>query len=421
MNNTAMLIGLVAGLLLGLIASLTGSEFLIDVSMGVQPLGTIFINAVRMVVIPLVAATIFVGVCKLGDPRKLGKLGGSTLGFFWGTTIPAIALGMLFMGFGLRFAPRVEVPAGVEEVARELPGFVDFLVRLIPPNPFAAAAEGALLPLIVFTILFAAAASTLSEDKKNQLIGLAEGISDTLIRLVHWVLWTAPVGIFGLSAPATASAGPALLKSMGIFIVVVALGTFVFMGLVYLPLVAVVGRMSPAKFIKGTLGTYAIGFSSTSSVASFPVMFEDAERLGVSETVASLTLSLGAALNRAGTGLFQGASIVFLAYLFDVSLGGTVIASAFIATFFVTMTVAPVPSAGVVTLAPALEAAGIPLAGMALLLGIDRIPDMFRSATNITGHVAGAVVVDQLMGEADAEVLESEAQEALARAAGSGS
>lgn len=403
MNNSAMLAGLVAGLALGLVASLTGSQLLLDISMGVQPLGTVFINAVRMVVIPLVAATIFIGVCKLGDPRKLGKLGGSTMGFFWGTTLPAIALGMLLMGFGLRFAPRVAVPAGTEDVVRELPGFVDFLVRLIPPNPFEAAAEGALLPLIVFTILFAAAASTLDEEKKNQMIGLAEGISDTLIRLVHWVLWTAPVGIFGLSAPATASAGPALLQSMGIFIVVVALGTYIFMALVYLPLVRGVGKMSPAKFVKGILGTYAIGFSSTSSVASFPVMFEDAERLGVSETVASLTLSLGAALNRAGTGLFQGASIVFLAYLYDVSLGGTVVASAFLATFFVTMTVAPVPSAGVVTLAPALEAAGIPLAGMALLLGIDRIPDMFRSATNITGHVAGAVVVDQLVGEVAAD------------------
>jgi Na+/H+-dicarboxylate symporter len=398
MNPIAMLIGLVAGLTLGLIASITGNEVLLAIATGVQPLGTVFINAVRMVVIPLVAATIFVGICKLGDPRKLGKLGGTTMAFFWGSTLPAIAMGMGLMTFALRFTPRVAVEAGAEDVVRELPGFIDFLVRLIPANPIGAAAEGALLPLIIFIILFAAAASTLEDERKEQLVGIAQGISDALIKLVNWVLWTAPIGIFGLSAPATASAGVALLQSMGVFIVVIALGTYIFMGTIYAPLIRYVGGMSPVRFMKGILATYAMGFSTTSSVATFPVMFEASEDLGVSEAVAGLTLSLGASLNRAGTGLFQGASVIFLAHVFEVPITGSMIASAYLATFFVTMTVAPVPSAGVVTLAPALDAAGIPLAGMALLLGIDRIPDMFRSATNITGHVACSVIVENVVG-----------------------
>ena len=175
------------------------------------------------------------------------------------------------------------------------------------------------------------------------------------------------------------------------------------MATVYAPLIKYAGGMSPVKFAKGALATYAMGFSTTSSVASFPVMFEAAEDFEVSEAVSGLTLSLGASLNRAGTGLFQGAAIVFLAHVFDVPITGAMMASAYLATFFVTMTVAPVPSAGVVTLAPALDAAGIPLAGMALLLGIDRIPDMFRSATNITGHVACAVIVDNVVGGESAE------------------
>lgn len=398
MNPIAMLVGLVAGLTLGLLASFTGSDILLTIATGVQPLGTVFINAVRMVVIPLVAATIFIGICKLGDPRKLGRLGGTTMAFYWGTTLPAIAMGMGLMLFGLRFTPHVAVDAGAEDVVRELPGFIDFLVRLIPANPIGAAAEGALLPFIIFVILFAAAASTLEDERKEQLVGMAQGISDALIKLVNWVLWTAPVGIFGLSAPATASSGFALLQSMGVFIVVVALGTYLFMATVYAPLIRYAGGMSLVKFVKGILATYAMGFSTTSSVATFPVMFEASEDLGVSEPVSGLTLSLGASLNRAGTGLFQGAAIIFLAHVFDVPITGTMIATSFLATFFVTMTVAPVPSAGVVTLAPALDAAGIPLAGMALLLGIDRIPDMFRSATNVTGHVACAVIVENLVG-----------------------
>jgi len=409
MNPIAMLVGLVAGLALGLIASITGNEVLLAIAAGVQPLGTVFINAVRMVVIPLVAATIFTGICKLGDPRKLGKLGGTTMGFFWGTTLPAIAMGMGFMTFALRFTPRVAVNAGAEDIVREVPGFVDFLVRLVPANPIGAAANGALLPLIIFVILFAAAASTLEEERKEQLVGLAQGISDALIKLVNWVLWTAPVGIFGLSAPATASSGVALLQSMGVFIAVVAFGTYFFMATIYAPLIKYAGGMSLVKFLKGIPATYAMGFSTTSSVASFPVMFEAAEDLGVSEPVAGLTLSLGASLNRTGTGLFQGAAIIYLAHVFEVPITGSMIATAYLATFFVTMTVAPVPSAGVVTLAPALDAAGIPLAGMALLLGIDRIPDMFRSATNITGHVACAVVVDAVVGgeaaDEDSEVV----------------
>ncbi len=394
MNNLAMAIGLVAGLLFGLVASLTGSEILLAAANGVAPLGTLFINAVRMVVIPLVAAIIFVGVARLGDPRKLGRLGGSAMGFIWGTTIPAILLGMGLMKAALLFAPDVQPPPVGEEMLAELPSALDFILGLIPANPFQAAADGALLPLIVFVILFSAAASLLPDQQRDLLVSVADGVSEALIRLVHWILWTAPVGIFGLSAPATAQAGIALLQTMGLFILVVIVGTFLFMATVYLPLVWFIGGFRPLEFIRASVATYTIGFTTTSSVASLPVLFEDAEKLGISTPVSSLVLPLAASLNRAGTALFQGASILFLAYLFDVSIPASAVAGAILATFFVAMTVAPVPSAGVVTLAPALDAVGVPLAGMGILLGIDRIPDMFRSATNITGHLAASTVVE---------------------------
>lgn len=399
MNHLATAVGLIAGLALGLLASVTGSPVLHAVAKGVAPLGQLFINAVQMVVIPLVAAVLFAGVARLGDPRKLGRLGGSALAFIWGTTVPAILIGMGFMKAGLMIVPPAEAPAAAGQAVQELPGMVDFLLRLIPANPIGAAAQGQLLPLIVFIVVFGAAAGAIAEDKRERLLALADAVSDAFIKLVHWVLWTAPLGVLGLAAPVMAEMGWELLKSLAVFVVAVVLGLYVFMTVVYLPLIRWVGGMGPLAFAKGTVGSYTIGFSTTSSVASLPVMFEDAERLGVSATASSLALPLAASINRAGSALFQGAAIVFLAAVYNVDIPVAAIGGAVLATFLVAMTVAPVPSASVVTLAPALDAVGVPLAGMAILLGIDRIPDMFRTATNVTGHVACAVVVDGV-GEA---------------------
>ena len=398
MNQRATTVGLILGLALGLLASATDIGLIDRLAAGVAPLGTLFINAIRMVVIPLVVTTIFVGVARLGSPRALGKLGGSAFGFFWGTTLPAIVIGMGFMTIVMAIRPvSVEVPTTLEDV-QELPGLLDLVLRLIPANPFAAAADGALLPLIVFTLLMAAAAGTVEEARRHRLITLAEDFSEVFVRLIHWILWTAPAGVFGLAAPAVARMGLGLLTGLAVFVGTVVVGLFVFMGLVYLPAVRILGKKGVSEFVRGVTGSYVIGFSTTSSVASLPVMFEDTEALGVSPAVSSLVLSLGAAINRAGSALFQAGALVFLASLYGVPLPLTTLVSAGFVGFVVAMSVAPVPSASIVTLAPILEAAGVPLAGLGLLLGIDRIPDMFRSATNVTGHVAAAVTVEGLCG-----------------------
>jgi len=399
MNHRATALGLIFGLTLGLLASATNIDLLDRFAAGVEPLGTLFINAIRMVVIPLVVTTIFVGVAQLGNPRTLGRLGGSAVGFFWGTTVPAIIIGMGFMKMAMAIWPvTVEVPTAVES-AQELPGLLDLVLRLIPANPFAAAAEGALLPLIVFTLRLGAAAGAVEEARRSRLITFAEDISAVFVRLMHWILWTAPAGVFGLAAPVIARMGLGLLAGLAVFVATVIVGLFVFILLFYLPAVRFIGKKGVMEFVRGVTGSYVIGFSTTSSVASLPVMFEDAKALGVSPTVSSLVLSLGAAINRAGSALFQAAAVVFLASLYGVPLPFTTLVTVGFVGFVVAMSVAPVPSASIVTLAPILEAAGVPLAGLGLLLGIDRIPDMFRSATNITGHVAAAVTVEGLSGE----------------------
>ena len=396
MLHVAIAVGLLAGLACGLLAAATGSPVLTALAEGSAPLGTAFMNAIRMVVIPLVMAVVFTGVAKLGDPRKLGRLGVLTLGFFWATVIPAIVVGMGVMQLGLAFAPDVATPLAGTRDAPELPGLVDFLVSLIPSNPFEAASSGALLPLIVFTALFAAAAGTLEPEPRDRLVGLAEAAENALIRLVWWILWTAPVGVFGLSAPVTAQMGWALLESLAVFVVCVILGLTLYLGAVYLTLLRLVAGIGPVRFLEGTFGAASIAFSTTSTVAALPVTLEEArENLGVSPAVADLVLPLGASMYRGGSALFQGAAIIYLAHLYDVPIPAAAIGGAILATFLVSLTVAPVPSSGVVTLAPALDAVGVPLAGLGILLGIDRIPDMFRSTVNLLGQVTTAVLVDR--------------------------
>lgn len=402
MNNLAIGVGLMAGLAVGLGAAMSGWGALVWLAGAVEPLGELFVRAIRMVVIPLVAATVFEGVARIGDPRKLGRLGGMALLYFWVTTLAAIAIGMGIMAAASAVAPTVVPPAVTGGEPTEVPGLVEMLLSLVPVNPIAAAADGRLLPLLVFTVLFGAAAASLPVAQREPLVALASGVGAALIRLVHWILWTAPVGIFALAASLTAATGPALLGSLAVFVGAVILGLFLLAGLVFMPAVVFLGRMPPGRFIRGTAAGTMVGFGATSSMAALPVLLESAEdELGLSPATSSLVLSLGASINRSGSALFQGAAVLFLAHLYGVALPAPALVGGFVAVFFASMTVAPIPSASIFTLTPALVAAGVPVEGLALLLGIDRIPDMFRAGANQVGHMSAAVVVDRREGTSE--------------------
>ena len=400
MLHLAIAAGLVLGLVVGLGAAATGNEWLVTLAKSSAPFGAIFMNAIRMVVLPLIATIIFTSIARLGDPRKLGRIGGLTIAFYWITLIPAIAIGMATMKYGLRFASEIEMPQAAATEVPQLQSFMDFIVSLVPSNPFASASDGAILPLIVFTALVAAAAGTLAPERRDRLVDLADDVSAALIKLVWWILYTAPIGVFGLTAPVTAELGWSLVQSLGIFIVCVFFGLVIFVLLVTLPLVYFVGRIGPAKYLNGTFGGVSVAVSTTSTAAAIPVTREETiKNLKVTPTIANLLIPLGASMHRPGSALFQGAAIVFLAYLYDVPIPMAAVGAAMLATFLVSLTVAPVPSSGVVTLAPALDAIGVPIAGLAVVLGIDRIPDMMRSAVNILGQVSAAVLVDRWTGE----------------------
>lgn len=395
MLNKLIFLGLLLGLLVGLGAPMTESAFLHTVARESAPLGKLFINAIKMVVLPLVMAVIFSSIAKLGDPAKLGKIGGKTLAFYWITLIPAIIIGMGVMTVGLKFTPDINVPTADPTTIPELQSITDFLISLIPANPFAAAANGALLPLIVFTALFAAAVGTLAHEKKARLITAADDIGEALIKMVWWILYTAPIGIFGLIAPATAQMGWGLLQSLFVFIICVFIGLLILMLVLFLPILFFKGQTGPMKFFKGTMGAASVAFSTTSTAAAIPVSIEETTKnLGVSETTADLLIPLGASLYRPGSALFQGASIIFLAHIFGVPISMTDAGAIIFATFLVSLTVAPVPSSSIVTMAPALASIGVPVTGLGLLLGIDRIPDMMRSCVNVFGQITTAVVLD---------------------------
>ena len=283
--HLAIALGLLGGLVLGLLAAVTGAPALLALAGAIEPVGTVFVNLLRMVVVPLVATTLFVGVAGLGDLKRLGRVGVLALVFFGVTTLIGVVLGMGVMRSLLPFADQTAARA-VSPVASaaptDLPGVVDFLVGLIPANPVKAAADGALLPLIVFVVLFAAAVGTLSEPRRRPLLDLAEALTAALIHLVHWLLWTAPFGVFALAAPVFARSGWAMLQSLMVFILAVLIGLLLFVTAVYLPAAVLLGRRRPAQLFKASLGSQLIGFTTTSSPASIPAMLDGARALGVS-------------------------------------------------------------------------------------------------------------------------------------------
>jgi len=398
-------LGLVGGLLLGLVAAISGSEWLMAVAIGIEPIGTAFVNLLKMVVIPLIVVIIFVGVGTLGDLRRLGQLGVLTLLFFAATSAAGILIGMGVMQILLPLANDAAAQAITpgSTVAPELPSIVEFLLSLIPTNPFQAAAQGTLLPLIVFTIFVAAATGALPEAERDQLLALANAITAALVKLVHWIIWLAPIGVFALAAPVTARTGWAMLQSLGAFILAVFIGLTLFVALVYVPLVRLLGGMRVGLFLKGSVNPLIIAATTSSTAATVPAMLEAAEQeLKLSRAVTSFVIPLGAGIGRSGTALFQGAGIVFLAWLFGVPLAASGIGGAVLATFIVSFTVAGIPAGGVFSLAPALDSVGVPLDGLGIILGVDRIPDMARTTTNVAGILAAAVVMERGVGSKDA-------------------
>src|ERR1043166_6156835 len=298
-----MAIGLIAGLVLGIAAAVTRSALLVAISQWLRPVGTLFQNLLSMVVIPLVVTALFLGVAGLGDVGRVGRLGVRTLGFFCGTTIVAILIGFGLAALLLPLAPvtpdqqavlRLVAAAdsgAVRHAAEQLTSGARFIVDLIPANPVRAAVDGNLLPLIVFVTIFAVAAAALPDEQRHALTALAEVAAQALIRIVRWVLLLAPLGIFAIVASSVALFGVRLIVLMAMFIATVIVGLTLLIAAVYLPAVLLVARPGARRYLGAVRASLLMAFSTTSSLATLPVMLDAAESdLRISRPVATFVL-----------------------------------------------------------------------------------------------------------------------------------
>lgn len=405
-------IGLVAGLSLGLLASVQGDGPLKSFAIGIEPVGTIWMNMVRMCVIPLVFTALVSGVAAIGDVRRLGRVGAKTFGFMFGTILLAGIFGLLLALILVPLAPvsaesaaalRAAAAANAREVttqAGRVLGLRQFLLDLVPPNPVKAAADGALLPLIVFSVTLGAAVGSLPDEKRRAVVNLMDALVSALIVLIGWVMLLAPFGVAALAAPVAARFGLETLRSLGIFVLTVVLGTTLFAVIVFGLLTRYLVRVPVWPFGRAITPGVTVAFTTATSMAALPQMMDTAlNKLKISNSIASFVLPLGATLNRPGSAIYQMAAVVTVASLYGVALGPAQYAAALATSFLMTFSVAAIPSATVFTTAPVLLAVGLPVEAIGLLLGVDRIPDMFRTGLHGVSHQTCAAVVARSEGE----------------------
>jgi Na+/H+-dicarboxylate symporter len=413
---TKILIGLILGIVLGMTANLLGLEWLRQGLFLVEPLGQAFIKLITMVVIPLVAASLLVGTASLGDLRKLGRIGGKTVGFFLSTTAAAVMLGLLLSqtitpGSGILPETRDSLSVGFEdaaegrlEMAAEAPTIGETLMAIIPSNPIGAAAQGDLLPLIFFVILFGAALSTLSESRRTPVVNFFHGVNDAVMVIIRWIMLLAPYAVFALVGPIAARFGLDIMQALLVYVGTVALGMAILAFGLYAALVRVLGKLNPVDFYRRIAAPALVALSTSSSSATLPVTMETAEKkLGISKGVSSFVLPLGATINMAGTGLYQAVSVMFIAQLYGIELGVGQQLTIVLTATMASVSHAGVPAAGIIILILVLQSVGMgqqAAAGIALLLGIDRIPDMLRTSCNVIGDLVAATFVARSEGEA---------------------
>lgn len=404
--QTRILVGLGAGLAVGAVARSVGA--VATVVGWAEPAGTLFIRLITMLVIPLVAAGLFVAVASLGDIRGLRRLGGRTLAWFLGTTVIATLIGLgaaIAFGAGSGLDPSVRdaiagrfQAAGASASANvaAVPSFAQTIVAMVPVNPVAAAAQGDLLALIVAVIAFGAAANALAADARTKLVTIAQAVNDATLVLVGWTMQVAPPAIAILIAATVLRSGLDLLQSLAAYAAVVVGALALHAAVVLAPLVRVAARLGVRRFVRDTADALLLAFSTASSSVTLPVSLAAASRLGVSAQVANFVLPAGTTLNKNGAAVYKAATAVFLAQLYGVPLGPGQLVTIVLTTIVAASAGAGVPGSSLVTTLIVLNAIGLgpnAAAGIALVAGIDRPLDMCRTMVNTASNLVGAAWV----------------------------
>jgi len=412
---TKILIGMIAGAIFGVVANAAGLLWLKDALIALEPVGTAFIRLLTMIVIPLVVASLIVGAASLGDVTKLGRIGGKTFAYYLFTTAVAVILGLLISniiqpGAGIDPATRDQLSAQFSEQARgsvqmasEAPGIMETLLNMIPRNPIGAAARFELLPLIFFSVIFGAAVSLLPDDTRGPVLGFFEGVNQASMIVIGWVMIIAPYAVFALIAAVTAQFGLGLLGSLLVYSLAVVLGLLLHLFGTTAFMVRFAARLNPIVFFQRVKAVPIFAFSTSSSSATLPITIETSEaKLGVSKQISSFVLPLGATINMDGTALYQAVAVMFIAQIYGIpmDLGAqlTVVLTATLAS----VGAAGVPGSGIITLIIVLQSVNMGdqvEAGIALILGVDRLLDMLRTAINVCGDLSCAAFVARSEGE----------------------
>lgn len=376
-----------------ILAVITGVIFG-DKATVVQPLGDLFLRLIKFIIVPLILSTIIVGVTGAGDLKKLGSLGGKAMAYFLTTSFIAIAIGIIA---GFVFQPgkgtNIVSEKGSAAVA-ETDGVITTLLKIIPTNPIEALTSGAVLQIIFFAI-FIGIGITLVGEKALPVQRFFEGLSEVMYRITGIIMKLVPIGIFGLLAPIVGTYGLSVLLPLIKVIIAMIVAVIVHVILVYALAVKTLGKMNPLHFFKGIFPAASVAFATCSSSGTLPVTMKNTqENLGVSKETSSFVLPLGATINMDGTAIYMGIAVMFIAQYFGETLSFSQILTVALMGTLASIGAAGVPGAGLIMLTMVLTAVNLPLEGIALIAGIDRVLDMFRTSVNIVGDASACVVVE---------------------------
>ncbi|MBS3873747.1 MAG: dicarboxylate/amino acid:cation symporter [Firmicutes bacterium] len=389
-----ILYGLIAGIIIGLLLH-TVSETAFARSLMtylIAPVGDAFIRAIRMLVVPLVLASLVIGTASLGDLKKVGRIGGKIMSFYLVTTAIAILIGLALT---LIFQPglHADVAKTGEFKAAVAPPIMTTLIEMIPTNPIDSLARGAMLQIIVFAVLLGIGIAAVG-DVAKPLLKVFEGLNDVMLWLTTLVMQIAPYGVAALIARTVINVGPAILISLAMFILVIYLGFIIHLVVVYGGIAKFFGGVSLIELIRRVSPAMLLAFTTASSAATLPVTLMCSEKnLGIKKEIGAFTLPLGATVNMDGTALYQGVSVVFLAQLLGIDLTINQMLTVIVSATLASIGTAGVPGAGMIMLAMVLESVGMPVSAIGIIMGVDRIVDMGRTTMNVTGDLACTLAV----------------------------
>ena len=414
----AMGLGLVLGALLQWIALPQEHVVNVFVLNGVIDAGgKIFITLLKMLVVPLVFVSLVCGAASLGDTGSVGRLGGKTIGLYLLTTAIAVSMAMLIAlttdpGLGGESANQAQAATAFEP--KTAPSVKDTFINVVPGNPIAAMADGKMLQVILFALLFGLALSKAGTSGEKLRAFFME-LNDVMMRLITMIIALTPIGVFCLMTQLGATLGLAEIAKVAMYFATIVIALLAHAALVYPLLLKSLTGLSPLAFLAKMREPLLVAFSTSSSGATLPVTLRTVEhKLGVQNNVASFAVPLGATINMDGTAIMQGVATIFIAQFYGIDLGLTALLTVVLTATLASIGTAAVPGVGLITLTLVLDQVGLPVEGIALIIGVDRLLDMLRTAVNVTGDATVATIVASSEGELDREMFNTPERQSAA-------